>query len=80
MRLSFRPLLGERHRFAEHHAGVRGKILWAYQTWQAALTTRRQRRALMALDDRQLSDIGLSRSQAYCEAAKPFLDVPRDRL
>jgi uncharacterized protein YjiS (DUF1127 family) len=35
---------------------------------------------LMALDDRMLSDIGLSRSQAYRESNKPLLDIPRDQL
>jgi uncharacterized protein YjiS (DUF1127 family) len=33
---------------------------------------RRQRRVLIALDDRLLADAGLSREQARREAAKPF--------
>jgi uncharacterized protein YjiS (DUF1127 family) len=33
---------------------------------------RRQRRALGELDDRLLSDIGVSRADAACEFAKPF--------
>jgi len=41
----------------------------------------RQRRALMALDDRLLSDIGYSRDAAEAEAARPLLsaawDAPR---
>ncbi len=41
-----------------------------------ALTVRRERRALMALDDRMLADVGLSRADAYREAHRPFLDVP----
>jgi uncharacterized protein YjiS (DUF1127 family) len=32
----------------------------------------RQRQALMALDDRLLRDIGVSRADAECEASKPF--------
>lgn len=32
----------------------------------------RTRRALMALDDHTLQDIGLGRSEAYREYAKPF--------
>jgi uncharacterized protein YjiS (DUF1127 family) len=44
---------------------------------QAALIVRRQRRALMALDDRMLADIGLSRSQAYGEASRPLTDLPQ---
>lgn len=32
----------------------------------------RQRRALMKLDDRLLSDIGIARSEAEYEADKPF--------
>ena len=43
---------------------------------QAALVTRRQRRALLALDDRMLADIGLSRSQAYGEATRPMFELP----
>jgi uncharacterized protein YjiS (DUF1127 family) len=52
--------------------GLLGKL-------QAMWTIRRQRRALMALDDRMLADIGLSRSQAYREASRPFGDLP-DRM
>jgi uncharacterized protein YjiS (DUF1127 family) len=41
----------------------------------AALT--RQRRALAALDDALLRDIGLTRCEALGEAARPFWDAPR---
>ena len=37
--------------------------------WQARS---RSRRDLMALDDRTLQDIGLSRGDAYMEYSKPF--------
>ncbi len=37
--------------------------------WQARSRTRRE---LMALDERSLQDIGLSRGDAYMEYGKPF--------
>ena len=40
------------------------------------LEVRRQRRALLALDDRMLKDIGLSRADAWHEANRPLLDLP----
>lgn len=36
----------------------------------------RQRRALEALDDSALEDIGLTRSQAEAEARRPLWDAP----
>lgn len=45
----------------------------------------RQRRALLELDDRLLSDIGIGRAEAEREAVRPFWDpwtdhdAPRDR-
>ncbi len=39
--------------------------------WQA-FERRQTRRALLRLNDAQLKDIGLSRSQAYAEAVRPF--------
>ncbi len=41
-----------------------------------ALAIRRERRALLALDDRMLSDVGLSRTDAYREAHRPLFDLP----
>ncbi|MBV1696189.1 MAG: DUF1127 domain-containing protein [Hyphomicrobiales bacterium] len=41
---------------------------------------RRQRDALMALDDRMLADIGLGRSEAYREASRSMLDLPTGEL
>lgn len=38
----------------------------------------RQRRALAALEDHQLADIGLSRAQAEDEANRPIWDVPQN--
>jgi uncharacterized protein YjiS (DUF1127 family) len=38
---------------------------------------RRQRRALAALDDLRLRDIGLTREEAKAEARRPIWDAPR---
>lgn len=37
---------------------------------------RRQRRALLKLDDRALEDIGISRKEARAEASRSFWDAP----
>ena len=44
-------------------------LLWHILTWSARI---RQRRALLALDDWVLKDIGLSRADAMRECDKPF--------
>lgn len=36
----------------------------------------RQRRALAAMDDHQLRDLGLTRVEAQAEAARPLWDAP----
>ena len=36
----------------------------------------RQRRALAKMDAAQLDDLGLTRSEAQAEAARPFWDAP----
>jgi uncharacterized protein YjiS (DUF1127 family) len=41
------------------------------------LTLRRERRRLAALDARLLDDIGIDRSTADLEAARPVWDVPQ---
>ncbi|GHD99531.1 hypothetical protein GCM10008024_07280 [Allgaiera indica] len=41
-----------------------------------ALALRRERNILARLDDRALADIGLTRTQAQAEAARPVWDVP----
>ena len=43
---------------------------------RARLGLARQRRALAALDDRALADIGLTRDAAESEARRPFWDAP----
>jgi len=45
-------------------------------TVTAMLRVRRERRQLLALDDRMLKDIGMSRGDAYAEASRPLHDVP----
>jgi uncharacterized protein YjiS (DUF1127 family) len=45
-----------------------------------ALVIARERRALMALSDDALKDIGLSRADAYHEGTRSFWDLPSDRL
>ena len=45
-----------------------------------AFAVARERRALMALGDDALKDIGLSRSDAYREGSRSFWDLPLDRL
>lgn len=46
----------------------------------AALAVRAERRALMALDESALKDMGFNKGQAHCEANRTFWDVPVDRL
>jgi uncharacterized protein YjiS (DUF1127 family) len=48
------------------------KMVDAYLAWDEV---RRQRRALLALSDDMLKDIGISRSQAEAEGSKPFWQV-----
>jgi uncharacterized protein YjiS (DUF1127 family) len=64
-------------READNAAPVQTTLRQAFWRLKAAWMVRRQRRALMALDDRMLADIGLSRSQAYREASRPFGDLPQ---
>ncbi|KPQ08201.1 MAG: putative conserved small protein [Rhodobacteraceae bacterium HLUCCA12] len=49
--------------------------LWGWLRRADALA--RQRRALAALDDTLLRDIGLTRGQALFEAERPIWDAPR---
>ncbi len=46
----------------------------------AALAVRAERRALMALDESALKDMGFNKGQAQCEAGRTFWDVPVDRI
>lgn len=67
------PLLNPRATLLRLEAAA-GRASWrALVAWlEAAHARRRQRRALVALDDHSLRDIGLSRHEAEREAAKPF--------
>ncbi len=44
-----------------------------------ALVARRQRNQLLSLDDRMLADIGISRADAYREAARSPFDIAARR-
>ncbi|TVO73610.1 MAG: DUF1127 domain-containing protein [Sedimenticola selenatireducens] len=44
----------------------------AFQWLYAAYERKRQRNALLKLDDRMLSDIGVNRAEADNEGSKPF--------
>jgi uncharacterized protein YjiS (DUF1127 family) len=46
------------------------------QRLRLAITLRKERRALAALDDHLLADIGLTREVALAEAAMPLWDAP----
>ena len=46
-----------------------GAVFAALYTWQERATTRRR---LLSLDDRMLSDVGLTRADAEREGLKPF--------
>ncbi len=48
-----------------------GTLIQRLLRWQEL---RRQRRELLQLDDRMLSDLGISRADAWREARRPFWD------
>ena len=52
--------------------GLAGHLVRGCEWLDRVLERRRQRRALGALDGRQLADIGVSRAVALHESAKPF--------
>jgi hypothetical protein len=64
-------------RFAHDVTRVAGRILGRVQL---AFTVAAERRQLASLDDRLLKDIGLSRSTAYREFSRDFLDLPSKRI
>lgn len=49
--------------------GLVARVVWTIECWQER---RRQRRALAALSDTMLKDIGVERSEALIESSKPF--------
>ena len=58
------------------HTATTGRVFpllrQAAELGRAWMERARQRNDLKRLDDRMLADIGISRSQAYEEASKPF--------
>jgi len=56
-----------------------GSILQFFGRWAQAYRVYRERRALLALSDHALKDIGLSRADAYREASRPIWDLPENR-
>jgi uncharacterized protein YjiS (DUF1127 family) len=55
--------------------GSRGSFLLRVVSMiEGAMERRRSRVSLMELSDAQLKDIGISRSEAYREANRPFWD------
>ncbi len=48
--------------------------------FRKAMAARRQRLQLLALDDRMLADIGISRADAYRESSRSTFDVPHNVL
>jgi uncharacterized protein YjiS (DUF1127 family) len=61
----------------DHESGALG---WLFRWLTVAFAVARERRALMALSDDTLKDVGLSRADAYREGTRPFWDLPVDRL
>ncbi|KUM43189.1 DUF1127 domain-containing protein [Pseudomonas sp. EpS/L25] len=59
-------------------SGALGRLHQAFVWLQQVLEVSRQRRALYRLDDTALSDLGLSRADAWQEADKPFWQQPLD--
>lgn len=56
-----------------------GSILQVFEKAAQAYRVYRERRALLALSDHALKDIGLSRADAYREASRPLWDIPENR-
>ena len=61
---------------AVSHVQKRGSLSAKVARMHQALTARAQRKHLADLDDAQLADIGLTRSQASYEASRPLWDLP----
>jgi uncharacterized protein YjiS (DUF1127 family) len=64
------------------HAAGSSQFAWS-TLWfriERVLEVRRQRRALMALDDRLLKDIGINRTEAWREGSRNLLDLPEENV
>ena len=62
---------------AAPHVDMRARLVDAVLWLEAVLRTQRERRRLIALDDRMLADIGARRADAHAEWSRPFWDLPR---
>ena len=63
-----------------------GRVSWTRRVWRlplalgVAFKVRCERRMLLRLDDRPLTDMGFNRGDAHVEAQRSFWDIPIDRL
>ena len=57
---------------ADPLSGVRARVGAALAWWRESYAIYRQRRALLALDDAMLKDLGINRVDALPEGNKPF--------
>ncbi len=65
------------HDDISHEAGqVRSTGASIFAQVRRALEVRRQRKALLGLDERMLADVGLSKADVYREVSRPFMDLP----
>ena len=62
----------------EEPASAGHLITRAFLSLERALTVRKERRTLLALNDVALKDLGVGRGDAYAEASRPFWDLPCD--
>ncbi len=58
------------------HTSPRRAPRAVFPSLRAAIALHRSRRALAALSDDALRDVGLDRAQARAEAARPLWDAP----
>ncbi len=62
------------------HQGTWSHLAIRVADWLlVAMEIRRQRRALATLDDRALTDIGITRAEAETESGRPLWDLPFGR-
>lgn len=57
--------------------GLWGRLSAAIIVLETCIDVRHQRRSLRMMDDHQLKDIGLSRADVECEAARRFWDISK---
>ena len=63
--------------FTPRHSGLRALLAHAWEALRTAHREASTRRQLAMLDDRALSDIGISRAQAQFIAEPPIWDIHR---